>query len=499
MGKFESYPSINSLSDDDITLYNHNTETRKVTFLSLANCIKERVADPEPMPYSDNLVTSRGIYNSIQNAMSSKADKATTLAGYGIQDAYTMSDCDVRFMQEYDISSAYWDNEPTENSHKPVISGGIYDAIQNATTNMVGATANDDGARGLVPQPLAGDENKVLRGDGTWGDAASSVSDLTDVNLTNLSDKQLLRYNNTSSKWENISSDTTPTQNSTNPITSGGVYDAIQSFSTNFVGTLAEWNTLTPAEQAEYKTKDITDDYNGLPIDAIPTQNSANPVSSGGVYTSLAEKQPTYTSDSTQWDTTPTASSTKPVTSDGIKTALDEKTNETIIATRQTNLIAVRKYEIGEQFIYNNTLYKADAVINSNDTITIGGNASLADDITTQISNLAKNVDISTTRTDIFDSFNKSLDYFAFAVHGKVATLSFKTVSSTSLNANWNTLGTIKSQYAPCVDLSFCSYNNADSGSVQTSFNANGVFAVWVNGAKTNYPIHTSITYILKE
>ena len=84
-------------------------------------------------------------------------------------------------------------------------------------------------------------------------------------------------------------------------------------------------------------------------------------------------------------------------------------------------------------------------------------------------------------------------------MHGKVATLSFKTINTTSLNANWNTLGTIKSQYAPCVDLSFCSYNNADGGSVQTTFRTNGTFAVWVNGAKTNYPIYTTITYILKE
>ena len=37
-------------------------------------------------------------------------------------------------------------------------------------TDMTGATANTDGAHGLVPQPLAGDETKFLRGDGTWGD-----------------------------------------------------------------------------------------------------------------------------------------------------------------------------------------------------------------------------------------------------------------------------------------------------------------------------------------
>ena len=35
-------------------------------------------------------------------------------------------------------------------------------------TDMTGATANADGAHGLVPQPVAGDEVKFLRGDGTW-------------------------------------------------------------------------------------------------------------------------------------------------------------------------------------------------------------------------------------------------------------------------------------------------------------------------------------------
>lgn len=35
-------------------------------------------------------------------------------------------------------------------------------------TDMTGATASADGSHGLVPQPLAGDEAKFLRGDGTW-------------------------------------------------------------------------------------------------------------------------------------------------------------------------------------------------------------------------------------------------------------------------------------------------------------------------------------------
>lgn len=72
-----------------------------------------------------------------------------------------------------------------------------------------------------------------------------------------------------------------------------------------------------------------------------------------------------------------------------VDTLQDTKADQTVIATRQANLVAVKKYEIGEQFIYNNMLYKADAVISQNGTITIGGNASLADNIVSQISNLA--------------------------------------------------------------------------------------------------------------
>lgn len=40
---------------------------------------------------------------------------------------------------------------------------------------MTGATASKAGAAGLVPVPAAGDEDKVLKGDGTWGEAGSSV------------------------------------------------------------------------------------------------------------------------------------------------------------------------------------------------------------------------------------------------------------------------------------------------------------------------------------
>lgn len=71
-----------------------------------------------------------------------------------------------------------------------------------------------------------------------------------------------------------------------------------------------------------------------------------------------------------------------------ISTINGNKANQTVIAPRQANLTASKAYAVGEQFIYNNILYRATAAIAKNAAITIGGNATTADNITTQISKL---------------------------------------------------------------------------------------------------------------
>ena len=70
-------------------------------------------------------------------------------------------------------------------------------------TDMTGATASTAGTHGLVPAPAAGDDTKFLGGDGTWKDVPAELSGLTDVDLTSLSDGQLLRYDATAQKWKN--------------------------------------------------------------------------------------------------------------------------------------------------------------------------------------------------------------------------------------------------------------------------------------------------------
>ena len=47
--------------------------------------------------------------------------------------------------------------------------------VNYSGADMTPATDSEDGFRGLVPTPSAGDEDKVLKGDGTWGITASKL------------------------------------------------------------------------------------------------------------------------------------------------------------------------------------------------------------------------------------------------------------------------------------------------------------------------------------
>ena len=53
--------------------------------------------------------------------------------------------------------------------------------------------------------------------------------------------------------------------------------------SDNFVGTFEQWSLLTPEQQANYLTLDITDDYNGMPVDSELDVESSNPIQNQAV------------------------------------------------------------------------------------------------------------------------------------------------------------------------------------------------------------------------
>lgn len=116
------------------------------------------------------------------------------------------------------------------------------DEVSGAVNDMVGATSSTAGVHGLVPAPAAGDNTKFLGGDGTWKDVPAELSGLTDVDLTSLTDGQLIRYNATAQKWENVDVDSAPTSNSTNPVSSGGVFAALPQMS--YIGMIIHSTTF---------------------------------------------------------------------------------------------------------------------------------------------------------------------------------------------------------------------------------------------------------------
>ena len=63
----------------------------------------------------------------------------------------------------YDGEEQKWVNKPFSE---------VFSDITGSLVQMVGATATVDGAAGIVPAPRAGDQEKFLRGDGTWAEVA---------------------------------------------------------------------------------------------------------------------------------------------------------------------------------------------------------------------------------------------------------------------------------------------------------------------------------------
>lgn len=79
---------------------------------------------------------------------------------------------------------------------------------------------------------------------------------------------------------------------------------------------------------------------------------------------------------------------------------IDTKTDQSLIATVQTTLTASRAYAVNDEFVYNGLLYKFTTSCAQGGTITIGGNCTLADSVTSQIKGLVKYADQTLTFTN---------------------------------------------------------------------------------------------------
>lgn len=177
MGKFESYPSADSLNDSDIVLFNQNEITHKVNFVTLVNTIKNKIGittiDTSPDSNSTNLVTSGGIYNAISvektRAQAKEAelerDKANLAQTYTIDNTSDATIDDIDYIPFYDLSST---------SKKKITFSGIITKLSNTFLSKSGGTLT-----GVLKteHPI----NQVVSGTGT----VAFDEDVVESNTTN--------------------------------------------------------------------------------------------------------------------------------------------------------------------------------------------------------------------------------------------------------------------------------------------------------------------------
>ena len=145
--------------------------------------------------------------------------------------------------------------------------------IQNAAGT--GYDSRDIGAEAqyvVVSRDVSGDIIEDITAAGVVIDSTEELSET----LKNLEEN----------KEDTLTFDTTPTENSTNPVTSGGVYSAIQP--DNALSTSSTNSVQNKVVTAAINKRQAT--YVEAPSDwdTVPTQNSTKPITSGGIYNTLA-------------------------------------------------------------------------------------------------------------------------------------------------------------------------------------------------------------------
>lgn len=129
-------------------------------------------------------------------------------------------------------------------------------------------------------------------------------------------------------KQDKLTFDDEPTEDSDNPVKSGGLYDALQ----NIQQALTFDDVPTEGSDNPVKSGGIYDALQNIDfqIDEEPTEGSTHAVSSGSVYDGLAAKQDTLT-----FDDVPVMDSENPVKSGGIYTSL-RGLHRTVMASEVT-------------------------------------------------------------------------------------------------------------------------------------------------------------------
>lgn len=340
---FEAEVNAKIATDNRPTQGSTKLVTSGGVYAAIQDVVNTLVKDAVPTQGSTNYITSGGVYAGIQaavdtlNATIATKQNALTFdttptanslnpvqsggiktyvdtakdAVQGNLDDYITSnntrsstiEGDITALQTGKQNTLTFDQSPTLNSQNPVTSDGIARAISDVTPSI---TIDD--------VPTEGSTNAV---------SSNGVYQAIDT-LTTDTEEAL------DGKQDELTFDVLPTRNSLNPVTSGGVWAAIAEIdptgtidpeptegSTAAVSSGGTWSALQQLDST--LSSAIGTKQDALTFDNSPTLNSANPVTSDGIYRALTQKQAVLT-----FDSAPVENSTNPVTSGGVWTAIQQ-------------------------------------------------------------------------------------------------------------------------------------------------------------------------------
>ena len=219
------------------------------------------------------------------------------------------------------------DEKVDKVSGKGLSTNDFTDTLKNKLDGIEeGAEVNDIDAVKVNGTALTPDANKAVN-------ILLNMTKLSDVDLTDIADGMILIYDATNQKWY-------AGANTGATYTAGDGIEIDQNHKISskivlFTGTEAQWNALTLAEKIKFTHYATNDDQTGQ-IDAVPTENSANLMTSGGIYTALQGKANTSslgTASAKNATNAVTQNSTNLVESGAVYTELTKKANTVTGAT----------------------------------------------------------------------------------------------------------------------------------------------------------------------
>ena len=244
---------VDKITGKDLST-NDYTNDDKAEVAKIKDKQNKLIYDEVPTADSTNSLTSGAIYSAIDNIntnltteIEKKVNKATTIEGYGIIDAYTKSEIDSKIVGVYKICGSKTVEEINAIEASTLTIGDVYNV-------------SDSGVISTNIKVNAGD-NVVWTEDG-WDNL---------VGIVDLSSYQ-----------EKLTFDDTPTTDSENPVKSNGIATELNKKVDKITGKVLSTNDYTNDDKAEVAK--IKDKQNKLIYDEVPTADSTNSVTSGVIY-----------------------------------------------------------------------------------------------------------------------------------------------------------------------------------------------------------------------